>query len=286
MLRKLWRRRQPKPNLRWELEQTILSLTPHDHWTIADACMGCQVWGSTGSGKTTGILANKILAFLAADFGGIFFTNKPTDAQMYFQLCKKMRREGDVIMFGPSHPHRFNALGAELRRDDAGAGQTQSVVTLLTTLLEVSERSSRRGGGDDSSYWQRANIQLTRNLVDLLVMAKNRLSIPELYKVLISAPTSYEQLASADWRKSSLCCQCLDEADKRTVDPIKRRDLDLVADYLCVEWPGLSDRTRSVVMSTFTSMVDVLNRGIVRELISTTTDVRPEMIQDGKIFII
>ena len=285
MLNLFRRGRNSPPASPWDLTVPIMPLTQIDQWTIGDACQGCQIFGSTGSGKSTGSLAAIISAFLAAGFGGIFLTSKSTDCASYVSLCKKMGREQDLIIFGPNHPYRFNALDAELQRTDAGAGQTQSIVTLLMTLLEVSERSSSKAGGSES-YWQRATQQLIQNAVDALVQATGRCSVPELYRLVISAPMSFDQLKSQDWCKASFCMQCISDADARVKDPIKRRDLELAADYFLNEWPALSDRTRSSILSMFTSMLDVLNRGMVRELISGETNIRPEMAQEGKLIII
>ncbi|MFO0942069.1 MAG: TraM recognition domain-containing protein [Pirellulales bacterium] len=269
---------------RWDLSRAIMQLTRSDTWTIGDACQGCQILGTTGSGKSTGSLSAIIGAFLLSGFGGIFFTSKPSDCATYLQLCEIAGRGKDVMIFGPNQPYRFNALDAELHRSDAGSGQNQSIVTLLTTLLEVNERVGTSFNSE--GYWQNATEQLIRNGVDALVMGKDRCSVPELFKVVTSAPTSFEQLASPEWCKNSYCCQCLREADARTKDPVKRRDLELTASYFLNEFPALSDRTRSCIVSMFTSMADVLNRGLIRELISDESNISPEMMQHGKIIIV
>jgi hypothetical protein len=59
-----------------------------------------------------------------------------------------------------------------------------------------------------------------------------------------------------------------------------------VADYFLLEFPGLSEKTRSVVVSTFTSMIDVLNRGVLRELFGTSTNVTPEDCLRGKVVVV
>jgi hypothetical protein len=41
-----------------------------------------------------------------------------------------------------------------------------------------------------------------------------------------------------------------------------------------------------VIVSTFTSMIDVLNRGVQRELFCTDTTVTPEMTEDGRIILL
>ena len=53
-----------------------------------------------------------------------------------------------------------------------------------------------------------------------------------------------------------------------------------------LEYPNLSEKTRSVIVSTFTSMIDVLNRGLLRELFSGTTTLTPEAVEDGKIIVV
>ena len=103
-----------------------------------------------------------------------------------------------------------------------------------------------------------ANRQLVRNSVDVLALATGRVSIPDLYRLVVSAPTSPEQVRSADWRDNSFCHKCLKAADARTKTPSQERDFEIDADYFMLEYPAFSDKTRSVILSTFTSMVDVL----------------------------
>lgn len=282
-------KRQPasKQKGRWDLSTPLLQLSEGDYWTIGHSCEGVQIFGSTGSAKSTSTVAELVKSFLLAGYGGIFFTVKPDDAATYRRYCHETNRLGDVMVFGPNEPLRFNPIDSELRRSDAGAGLTSNIVALLSTLLEVSVRNSRESGGEDSGYWKRANRQLMTNAIDLLVMAKGRLSVPDLYRLVVSAATSREELHSDEWKQTSFCFQCLREADAKSKSSIQKGDFELVADYFAGEWVNLSDRTRSVILSTFTSMVDVLLRGIVRELMSSpVSSVTPEMCQDGKLIVI
>ncbi len=270
----------------WSLSTVLLKFNDGELWTIQDACQGTQCFGSTGSGKTTGSVAAIAESFLLAGFGGLFLTAKPDDASTYLRLCEKAGRSSDVMLFRPNGTYRFNPFDSELKRRDAGAGLTHNVVAMLSALLEVSERNQANGGGDSDGYWKRANRQLCLNCVDLSVMAMDRISVPDLYRIAISAPTSLEQLQLDSWKASSFCYQCLMDADKVAKGASRKLDFKLVADYFCLEWPCLSDRTRSVVLSTFTSMLDVLNRGLIRDLMSGETNISPEMAQDGKIIIV
>jgi len=125
-----------------------------------------------------------------------------------------------------------------------------------------------------------------RNLIDLCLMATGRVSVPELYRLVTTAPTNLEFVRSAEWRKNSACCRALTEADRRVERAAARQDLELVADYFLHEFPALSEKTRSVVVSTFTSMIDVLNRGLLRTLFCGETNVTPDLVEQGKIIVL
>lgn len=279
-------RRAKHPEAAWSLSTPLISLSKSDRWTIGDACQGCQIWGSTGSGKSSGSLAWIIRSYLAKGFGGIFFTIKPSDREVYEGYCRATGRLDDLILFGPDHPARFNFIDAELRRTDRGAGHVENLVALFNTILEMSERNQGGSGHEGEVYWKRTNRQLMRNSLEILVQARGTVTVRDLYRLVISAPTCYEQLQSESWRSSSFCFQCLQEADARSIGA-RKDDLQLATDFYCVEWPQLSDKTRSIVLSTMTSMLDILNRGVVRELLSPdVTNVTPDMACDGKIFLI
>lgn len=281
------RRHKHLPRTPWDLATPILNLDRSDQWTIGDACQGMQIYGSTGSGKTSGPMAEVLTSYLYNGFGGIFLTSKPTDTADYIRLCKKTNRLQDLKIFGINHDLRYNPLQAELLRKDAGAGLTENIISLLSSLLEVAERNQGEGGREDSGFWARANRQLMRNSVDLLVLATGQLSVPDLYRLVVSAPTSLEQLRSEEWKRQSFCFRCLAEAERKPKTPRQQADLELIADFFLVEFVTLSDRTRSVVVSTFTSMLDVMNRGVIRDLMSSSqTNVTPEMAQEGALLLI
>lgn len=271
----------------WALDVVVLSWSPRDKFTVNDAVQGTLILGATGSGKSSGSGRTIALSFLRAGFGGLVLTAKADERAAWEQYCRDTGRAGDLVVFGPRESLRFNFLQYELSRKGAGAGHCENLVNLFATVLEVAERNSAGSGGrEDEGYWKRANRQLMRNAVDLLVLATGQISIPELYKLVVSAPTSFEQIGSAEWKSKSFCFQCLADADKRSKSSRQEHDFAVVADYWMLEFPGLSDKTRSVIVSTFTSMIDVLNRGILRELFCAETNVTPDAALDGKIILI
>jgi len=257
-----------------------------DPFTLGDAFEGVLIQGATGSGKSSGSGRALARSYLAAGFGGLVLTAKPDERKLWESYCRATGRLKDLRVFSPSEPYRFNFLDYELHRDGAGAGLTENIVHLFCEVMQIAERQSGQGGREDEGYWRRANRQLLRNAIDLLVLAKGRVSVPELYRVVISAPTSLAQVSSDAWQRSSFCYQCLGEADSRILTADQQRDFEIVTDYLVVEWPALSEKTRSVVQSTFTSMLDVIHRGLLAKLFCKETNMTPEDIANGAIVVV
>ncbi len=281
-----WKRRRSRTEP-WPLDLELLRWTKHEPFTLEDACKGLQIWGMTGSGKSSG--SGKLLAmsYLRHGFGGVVLCCKPGEADTWRDYCRAAGRSDDLIVFSPSAPWRFNFLDYELQRPGAGAGLTENILQLLMVISEVAARGSGGGEGrEDEGYWVKALRQLLRNAIDLLVIATGRVSIPDLYRVVVSAPTSFEQTDSESWRNKSFCFRCLQRGDAAEKPGYQAHDFQLVADYMLIEFPGLSEKTRSVIVSTFTSMIDVLHRGVLRELFSTTTNVTPEDPLSGKIIVV
>ena len=74
----------------------------------------------------------------------------------------------------------------------------------------------------------------------------------DLCEAINSAPRSREQVGSEEWKSWSLCYTLLVEADAKLDTLAKRRELVLVTDYVLKLFPELSDKTRSVIVSSFT----------------------------------
>lgn len=269
------------------LSQPLFRWSRHDSFTLRDSFNGTIIMGATGSGKTTGSGQIFAKSMLARGYGGLVLTAKSDEVDTWIRYAKETNRIDDLVILGADAAHKFNFLDHEMTRPGSGAGLTENIVNLLSTILEVAERNSNSGGGNgDESYWVRANRQLIRNIVDLIALAKGRISVPDLYRVAISAPTSAAQVRSESWKKSSTCFRWLTEADKREMSPRERSDFAVVADFFLIEFPNLSEKTRSVIVSTFTSMIDILNRGLLREIFCGETNISPEMIEQGKIILI
>jgi hypothetical protein len=277
-------RRQLK--IQWSLEQLLFGLSTRDPFTIANAVENVLIVGGIGSGKTSGSGRALAMAYLMAGFGGLILCAKPEEPALWRQYCALAGRRDDLIEFGPNAQWLFDPFAFELNRPGAGAGHTENLVQMFSMLIDLGEKNNGGGGKEGEAYWRKALLQLLRNLIDLVVLATGKISVPDLYRVSVSLATSLEQVRSDEWRSRSICFRLLTQADKCLKSESQKRDFELVADYFLCELPALSDKTRSVILSTFTSMCDSLNRGILRDLFSNGTNIDPTAIEQGKIIVV
>lgn len=261
-----------------------LSEFPEDTWTIKDSFSGTLITGETGSGKSSGSGAALARAFLKQGFGGLVLACKRDEAAIWKQYCVETGRQDSLVIVGPEHPARFNFLSYELGRPGRGGGQTQNIVNLFGDIIETLDR--RDGSNRSDPYWDRALKQLLRNSVDLLAIARNQLRMAEISELITSAPRSPEQLRSADWVKQSFCMRCIRQAETREKSEQQRHDFAVTARFWLSEYPTLSDRTRSIIVSCFTSLGDILLRGLAHELLCTKTTVVPELCHEGAVMVL
>jgi len=102
-----------------------------------------------------------------------------------------------------------------------------------------------------------------------------------------TAPLSLAQKDDARWQEASACWRILREAEAATQDdPARRADFEECRSYWEMEFPALSERTRSVITLMFSMMVRPFITRPLRPLFSEDTTIRPEDTFVGKIIII
>jgi hypothetical protein len=283
----------PRPERDWfENDMALLKISadgkthlPENYWSLNDAFQGVQILGGTGSGKSSGSGQALARAFLEANLGGLVLTAKTDEASAWKEYSRAAGRSDDLLIVDAEAKHCFNFLSYELNRPGAGAGHTENLVNLFCSVLEASERRHGQAGGGDA-YWQRTLKQLLRNAIDLAVLAADDLDLPSLYRIITSAPRTPTEAADTAWKQDSVCHRLIEVAEGRAKEKDRESDFDLTRDYWLREFPSLADETRSVIVSTFTSMADCFLRGMLRKLFCTSLDFRPEDTFNGKIIVL
>lgn len=273
----------------WALDQRLWSWSKRDHHTLADSLAGICCLGATGSGKSSGPSAHFAQAHLRAGFGGVFTSVKPDDLATHLEWCRRADRMNDVIVFGPGHGRFFNFLDYERTRSGAGAAQTDDIVKCLLNISEIRGRDAGRGGGggtgENAQYFQNAKEEILRACIDVLSMARQRISVPNIHRMINSAPDSIAESRDENWRKASFLWATLLQASEVEKDSQRLLDLDNAATYWLSAYPRLNDKTRTNITSSVTGTIDLLNRGVLRQHFSDGTNVTPADIAAGKILL-
>lgn len=310
-----WLSRRPR-RAHWDPSTPLLAFPAGDAITLGDLYSGVQVWGSTGSGKTSGSMAALCRGLFAAGAGALCLCAKREDRALYEGYARACGRGDDVLVFGPDDsPLRYNFIQASLGKDGRGGGSgggsgggpglVTNLTSLLMTLSELGSRGGASGGGGgraDEAYFRRAAEQLCRNSLQPLVLAARAggvggvgvegvasggLTIPDLHCFVTSLPSTVEEAGSRAWCGRSFCFRTLKAAERAPMTPSERLDFALAVSFVMEEWAALADRTKSSILSTLTSTLDLLSRGMCRDLLSSpTTNVTPEQCWDGAIVIV
>ena len=274
----------------WPLDDEVLTSFGSDpkirenDFCLSHAFTGVQIFGATGSGKTSASIKTLVKSYLRAGMGGLVLTAKTDELEEWIRLAEETGRQDDLLSFSPKNEYRFDFMRYELGRKGAGAGQTENLVNLFCNVIEVAERKGGQSGND--AYWQRTLKQLLRNAIDLAIIAANDVDLATIHKIVSSAPKSLDQLEDEKWQKLSVCNLLLLAAEGSEKSDRQKKDFELVKAYWTEEFPGLANETRSSIVSIFTSMADGFLRGTMRELFCTDLNIRPEDSFDGKIIVV
>lgn len=149
-------------------------------WTIGDACEGVQIFGGTGSGKTSGSGQSLAKCYLYHGFGGLVLTVKAGDREMWVDYCQKQGRSEDLIIIDGLNHNKFNFLNYLV---------TEGYKTVNISKIFLSALQKHNQG----DYWQTAMEQLLKNTINLLITATGTLSLQEMYEIVINAPQDASQ---------------------------------------------------------------------------------------------
>jgi hypothetical protein len=202
-------------------------------------------------------------------------------------------QKGDLVIFDASGKYRFNFMDWEASRSSAeGGGLTINIVALLDELagaIASGAGKAAEGGGHDNKFFDDALHHMNTNLVDLCLFAGLPVSLPLMRAIANTAPQTLAQAQSDEWRLGTgECAAALRDAASRmqTADEDTRADYEECAAYWTMEFPNLSERTRSIIVLSFSMLVRPFITRPLRRLFATDTNVTPEDTFNGKIVIV
>lgn len=256
------------------------------HWTRQDPFSvrnlidgGVAILGRVGSGKSSSsgkMLGKSIVA--CSKSSGLILGAKPEDLAMWQQIFEAAGRNKDLLVFSPSEPHRFNFISYVL----STGGQTRDIVQCIRVIGESLNSGDASRGGDIDIFWKQQADRLIYNAVEIVQSATGTVSAPELQRFIGGAATSPDQLTTEPF-KGGHHCQYLEKAHGATKSPVEAHDFQLAADYWLFEYPQMGEKMRSSILAEVMGILHVFNTGIVRELVSTSTNISPDvMLNSGK----
>lgn len=273
----------------FNLDATLTQLGEHDHFTHRDAMQGNIVFGGVGSGKSSGSGATFLRSYMAHNYGMCCLTVKPEETEELETIAKQQGRGDDVIKISPSSGAWHDPFLTESTR---GIGsETQTIVKLYTRLVEIA--NGKQSSSD--SYWNNAEQTLLTAAVIALKCCDENISIENIYKFIITAPTSQKELRSSEFKENSYCYSILERAvenvdklDGQAV-PIHIRDFNFAWLYWSKDFPNLAEKTRSIVVSSLTSTASQFLTGSLRTVFTENSSGKPcppELARQGKIIIV
>lgn len=309
-----------RSNLEARLEKKLFDWpgkTGKEPVNIARMLQGTQIFGGTGSGKSSGSGAAIAQAFLKSGFGGLVLCAKPDEKKTWMKYAEITGTSKDrFVIFGVESGLQFNPIRYENERKGEGGGDTLNLVDLIMNIHLLGQNyMSGGGGGGNEMFWDNALRRCLSRSIDLLKGAGEPLSIENMRKIVSSAPKSenimeYRRLLGEllkgreedakrqleQFMLESYCMGCLSKS-LQNLDGIENKDeeearysYNLVENYFMREFAFLSDRTRSSIEEYFFGLVEPFSSGILRRFF-VGERVDPQLMpentyMDGKIIIL
>ncbi len=271
-----------------ELETPLLALSPVDPWTIQDAFEHTLIFGGTGSGKTSGSGRALAHAFLQAGFGGLVLCAKPEEAERWVEYARDCGRDRSIVRMDASGRYRFNFLDYLMNLPpEQGGGLVDNAVNTFLRVLEAAQtRGAARGGQDDTGFWQKAIRELLSHALGSLYHAYGRITLDELVKLVISAPTSEEQGRDPNFQQSSFCYHTMRRLFTNPAVPLADREAALLVSYFGQNFGRLDPKTRSNIVISLTAEISPFLKGPLHTLFCSETNIIPEITHEGAIIVV
>ncbi|MCA9092029.1 MAG: type IV secretory system conjugative DNA transfer family protein [Planctomycetaceae bacterium] len=272
-------------NRRFSLDTVLMNWNRWDRFTVRQLLSGgVLILGGPGSGKSSGsgkALFRSIVGNPHSN--GLCLCAKPEDLDDFLGTFAAAERSEDVIVFAPTQPWRFNVLNHLYQTTN---GSTHEVVQGILTIGEKLRSGGDGNRGEDAGFWKAQTERLLYHTVQIVKLARNGVSAPDLQKFLNGAATSVEQVHSPEWQAGEHHQWIKLAYASRNTSSHDAHDFEQALAFFVNEWPSMADRTRSSIMASVMGILHTFNCGQVRELISGATNFSLEDLNRRKWLIV
>jgi hypothetical protein len=262
------------------LDTPILQLARDCSLSIRQAFEGVQIFGGTGSGKTSGSGRTLAHGFLQLGFGGLVLCAKPDEANNWRRYAVETGREDSFLFIDGSPGQGFNFLEYEMKAYQHEGNQVNNAVETFMQIMKAANHSENRQ--DNSPFWDNSVRDLLRACLTALHMAYGGASLDQVFRMAITAHTDERQLQDANWLANSYCSQTLQLAIARG----NNADAHALKVYFRHVWGGMDTRLKSNIIATLSSLCGSFMLGRLREMFCGRTSFVPEMAHYGAVIVL
>jgi len=264
----------------WDERTALVLWNDSERWTIADSFEGVQVWGDTGSGKSSTSARVLAAAMLRAGYGGLVLTVKPEDTEQWRRNLEENGRSRNGIFFGPQDGCCFNFLDYELQHGaQTGLGSTNAT-RILTELVSMAQGDSRAG----DSFWQDSAEVLIGNTLDLITAAGVTPSMLLAKEIIDSGPRFLDQVKDTQWQAQSKCWELLNQGRQRANGTHAFKQ---ASTYWQRDFPSIPEKTRQSIVATFTaSVAQHFCSEPMHRMFGGSTTFNPDNIFNGDVVVV
>ena len=263
-----WRRRD-------SLDMLDMSLT--------DICSHVLAIGGSGSGKTSVLKVWLVDVFRRGgkSVGAIVAAVKADEWDNMQAIAKRAGVTNRLVRLAPK-TFTFNFLAWQLSQP----GSTpQSAASLLNDLNRLSNKTS---GGSDEQFWANLFNKTAVAAITICWLArKNRCTVETVYQLIVSSPSSFENLKNESYRERSFCFQLMREAEANLQTEDDRRQLRQAVSFFTQEALQLGDKARGAAISQVLAVLTPFLQGDLYDIVCCEEDTfSPEDPSRGKIVVI
>jgi hypothetical protein len=257
------------------LSLVLFYWSKYDPFHIGDLLRSIFICGASGSGKSSGslyVIAKAIAK--CSKIGGLILSSKPEDRQFWQKIFHQAGRLEDLIIFHPQNRWRFNFIDFIRKLGGSARDVTEA-------LMVIGETLEQGDGGNREPFWREQTRRMLHHAVEIVLRAMGRVTAPDIQRFITEAALTPAALNTPEF-KNSFHYKCLKAAHQNCKTEIEKHDFGQAFQYWKDEYPNLADRTRSSITAGAFGILAVFNTGIVRELISSTTNISPAVMDEGK----
>ncbi|MDX2147932.1 MAG: hypothetical protein SFZ23_10450 [Planctomycetota bacterium] len=251
-----------------------------DAVSVRDFMTGVQVFGATGSGKTSGSMACFAEAMLKDDWGLLVLTTRVTDADIWEQWAARAGRSQDVLRIRADGQHRFNFLEYLNSHPVPGVSIATNIADVVMSIAKHTKPTGKQT--EASQFFAEAATRMVTMAIHLVRAAGIPLTLGTIGDIINAAPTHPLEKAEEGF-EDTLIPELIDRAGFNGSSKF-----DELGKFWLREFPGMNERTRGDVISTLTSVVHRFGEQPIADLMTCErgSSFIPEMVDQGRIMIL